>query len=68
MALAIGDRNIQMAAIIVIGLAVLIYVGLQAAWLKTKLRMGSVRASLVSLGTFLKATIVVMVVNSAFVA
>jgi hypothetical protein len=67
-ALAIGDRNTQMAAIIMIGLAVLIYVGLQAAWLKTRLPMGSIRASLVSLGTFLKATIVVMVVNSALIA
>jgi hypothetical protein len=67
LALTMGNRDIQTAALVAMGLAALIYIGLQAAWLRSHLPTGYARALLISFGTFLRATFLVLVVNSVLV-
>lgn len=64
-AVAAGEPSI--APVAASGLVIVIYLSLQAIWLRRQLSMSHGRAGLVSLGTFLKATVAVAFISSALV-
>lgn len=57
-------QQIQMSGLAVILVGVAIYLVLQTVWLRLHLPIGRLRASLVSIGTFLKGTIYVALISS----
>ena len=64
---SIGNNSVKVAAFAASGLVIVIYLSLQAIWLRRQLSMSHGRAGLVSLGTFLKATVAVAFISSALV-
>jgi hypothetical protein len=63
----VGTYNFKLAALAGFVISILAYLILQAIWLRQQLPIGLVRSALISVGTFLKATVVVTLVSSALV-
>jgi hypothetical protein len=61
------NHTVRIGALSAFCLTILIYLTLQAVWLRSQLPIGYAHAALVSLGTFLKATLAVAVISSALV-
>jgi hypothetical protein len=65
--LTFENLNVKYGALAAVGLSVVIYIGLQSIWLRRQLSMGVLRAVLISVGTFLKATFFIMLISSVLV-